>query len=42
MGEDIRIDLREIVWEDVKWMHLTEDMDLQWNLLNTVMNFRVP
>jgi hypothetical protein len=31
------MDLREIGWEDVEWMHLAEDTD-QWRaLLNTLM-----
>jgi len=34
------MDLRQIGWEDVDWMHL--DMD-QWRAaVNTVMNLRVP
>jgi hypothetical protein len=36
------MDLREIVWEVVDWMHLTQERD-QWRaLLKTVMNLRVP
>jgi hypothetical protein len=36
------MDLGEIVWEGVKWMHLAQDRD-QWQaLVNTVMNLRVP
>jgi hypothetical protein len=32
---------REIVWEDVNWIHLAQDRD-QWQILvNTVMNPRV-
>jgi hypothetical protein len=39
---NIRMDLREIVWEYVDWMHLTQDRD-QWRaLVNTVNNLRVP
>jgi hypothetical protein len=26
-GDNIRTDLREIGWEDVDWMHLTQDID---------------
>jgi hypothetical protein len=34
--------LREIGWEDVGCIHMTQDRD-QWRaLLNTVMNLRVP
>jgi hypothetical protein len=34
----IRMDLRETAWEVVDWMHLAQDSDQWWNLLNTVMN----
>jgi hypothetical protein len=38
----IRMDLREIIWELVDWMHLPQYMD-QWRaLVNTVMNLRLP
>jgi hypothetical protein len=36
-------DLREIGWEDVDWIHLTQDRD-QWGggaVVNTVMNIGV-
>jgi hypothetical protein len=36
----ITMNLREIGWEVVGWMHLAQDRD-QWRLLNTVMNFCV-
>jgi hypothetical protein len=36
------MDLRGTVWEGVDWMHLAEDGDQRWTLVNTVMNFRVP
>jgi hypothetical protein len=38
---NIRMDFREIGWEGVDWMHLSQDRD-QWRaLVNTVMNFWV-
>jgi hypothetical protein len=37
-----RIDIREIVWEVVDWMHLAQDRDQWWDHVNTVMNFWVP
>jgi hypothetical protein len=39
---NIRMDLKEIGWEGVDWMHLAEDMDHFWSCGNTVMNHRVP
>jgi hypothetical protein len=38
--DNIRMDLREIGWKAVDWIHLTQDRD-QWQaLVNTVMNLR--
>jgi len=40
--DNIRMDLREIEWKDVEWMHVAQDRD-QWQaFVNTVMNLRVP
>jgi hypothetical protein len=39
---NIRMDLREIGWEGVDWMHLAEDRDQCRAVVNTVMNRRVP
>jgi hypothetical protein len=40
--DNIRMDLREIGWEGVDWMHLAQDRD-QWRaVVNTVMNVRYP
>jgi hypothetical protein len=40
--DHIRIDLRDIGWEGMDWMHLPQYRD-QWQaLVNTVMNLRVP
>jgi hypothetical protein len=40
--ENIGMDLSEIGWKVVDWIHLTQDRD-QWRaVLNTVMNLRVP
>jgi hypothetical protein len=40
--EILRMDVREIWWEGVDWIHLAQDVDQWWALLNTVMNLRVP
>jgi hypothetical protein len=34
------MDLREIEWEAVDWMHLSQDKDQWWALVNMVMNLR--
>jgi hypothetical protein len=40
--EDVRVDLREIGWEGVDWMHLAQDRD-QWRaVVNRAMNLLVP
>jgi hypothetical protein len=40
--DNIKMDLREIGWDGMEWVDLTEDRD-QWRaLVNTVMNLRVP
>jgi hypothetical protein len=42
-GEDnIRMVSREVEWEDVDWMHLAQGRNQRWDIVNTVMNFRVP
>jgi hypothetical protein len=39
--DKIRMEIMEIGWEGVEWIHLAQDRD-QWRaLVNTVMNFRV-
>jgi len=40
---NIKMDLRDIVWEGVDWIHMAEDRE-EWGgggLVKTVMNFRV-
>jgi hypothetical protein len=40
--DGVRIDLREVGWGGVDWIHLAQDRD-QWRALaNTVINCRVP
>jgi len=34
-GDDIRMDLREIGWEGMNWMHLAQDRDQWWAVVNT-------
>jgi hypothetical protein len=39
--DNIRMDLWEIGWGDVNWMHVAQDRDHWRALVNTVMNLRV-
>jgi len=40
--DNIRMYLREVVWDDVDWMDMAQDRD-QWQaLVNMVMNLLVP
>jgi hypothetical protein len=38
----IRMDVREIGWEVVDWMHVAQDRYQWWAIVNTVMNLWVP
>jgi hypothetical protein len=38
---NIRMDLSEIRWEVVDWIHPAHDGDMWWALVTTVMNLRV-
>jgi hypothetical protein len=35
------MDLRETGWKGVNWMHLAQERDKRWALVNTAMNFQV-
>jgi hypothetical protein len=39
--DGIKVDLREIGWGGVEWIHLSQDMDCWWTVVNAVMNLRV-
>jgi hypothetical protein len=40
--DNIKMDLREIVWDGVDWIDMAQDRD-QWRaLVSTVLNLRVP
>jgi hypothetical protein len=40
--DNIKMDLREVEWDGVDWIDMSQDRD-QWRaLVNTVLNFRVP
>jgi hypothetical protein len=40
--DNIKMDLREIGWGDVDWIGLAQDRDRWKDLVNAVMNLRVP
>jgi hypothetical protein len=40
--DSIKIYFREIGWDGVDWIDLTQDRDQWRGLVNTVMNLRVP
>jgi hypothetical protein len=42
MGDNIKMDLMEIGFGDVDWIHWAQDRDRWQALVNTVMNLRVP
>jgi hypothetical protein len=39
--DGIKMDLRETGWGGVEWIHLAQDRDLWWALVNAVMNLWV-
>jgi hypothetical protein len=40
--DNINMDLTEIGFGDVDWIHWAQDRDRWWALVNTVMNLQVP
>jgi hypothetical protein len=40
--DNIRIGLREIGWKVVDWIQLAQDRDQWQDLVNTVINLRIP
>jgi hypothetical protein len=40
--DNIITDLEEIGWEGGNWIHLAQDRDQWWALVNMVMNFQAP
>jgi hypothetical protein len=39
---NIKMDLKKNRMGGMDWIHLAQDRDQWWVLVNTVMNFRVP
>jgi hypothetical protein len=40
--KNIRIDLKDRGWEGADWIHLDQDRDQWWAVVNMVMNLQVP
>jgi hypothetical protein len=40
--DNIKVDLRKIGFGDVDWIHLAQNRDQWWAIVNTVMNLLVP
>jgi hypothetical protein len=40
--DNIKMNLREIGWDSMDWIDMTQDRDQWRTLVNTVMNLRVP
>jgi hypothetical protein len=40
--DNIKMDLREIGWDGMDWIDLSQDREKWRTLVNTVMNIRVP
>jgi hypothetical protein len=40
--DNIRMDLGEVVWSDVDWIHLAQDRNRWRALVNSVLNLQVP
>jgi hypothetical protein len=40
--DNIKMNLREMEWDDMDWIDLAQDKDQWRDLVNTVMNLRVP
>jgi hypothetical protein len=40
--DDIKMNLREIEWDDMDWIDLAQDRDQWRTLVNMVLNLRVP
>jgi hypothetical protein len=40
--DNIKMNIWEIVWKGTNWIHLAQDRDQGWALVNMVMNLCVP
>jgi len=42
LEDNIEMELKEISWEDVDWVHLANDSDNLRVVMSTMIKFRVP
>jgi hypothetical protein len=40
--DNIKMYLREVGWDGMDWIHVAQDRNQWWALVNTVMNLRIP
>lgn len=40
--DNVKINHKDIGWEGVNWIHLAEDRDKWWDLVNMIMNRQIP
>lgn len=40
--DNIKMDLKETGWDGMDWIHLAQDRDQWWTLVNTAMTLRFP
>jgi hypothetical protein len=40
--DNIKVELKEMVWERAEWINLAQNRDQWLAVMNTVMNLRVP
>ena len=40
--DNIKMDLKEMGWVGMDWIHLTQNRGKWWALVNTAMNLQVP
>jgi hypothetical protein len=40
--DNIKVDLVEVGWGDVDWIHLAQDIDRWRDVVNSVLNLQVP
>jgi uncharacterized protein YraI len=41
MGDNIEMNLKDIVWEDLEWINIDEDGNKWWAAVNALTNFGV-